>query len=149
MTTQPTAVPDHHVREGADYWASWGSKGWTSVRVIQVKRKWAQVDRVDPRTNLTKKRKAKVRLDELVRRDPKLTGGDKPEVSPSVIFESVRSLREEAEKVETTPVVDAYVEKVPSERDSWGGEQWLALHRKVWDKVNGAGHFDSFESDFA
>lgn len=94
----PTPILPHQVYEGGDYWASWGSKGWTAVRITSVRRKFAQVERINAKTNETKSRTAKVRLDELVRRDPKQKGTDKPEEGPDEVFASVRRLRKEAEE---------------------------------------------------
>lgn len=90
-------IMPYHVTPGADYWAAWGSKGWSAVRVKVVKRKFAKVSRVDPKTNEVKTRTAKVRLDELVKRDPSQEGRDRPEDGPAEVFADVRSHRELAE----------------------------------------------------
>lgn len=84
----------YHIREGGSYWAAWGSKGWTAVRVTSAKRKWANVTRVDPKTDETKRKGAKVRIDEMVKRDPAMKGADKPTIGPAEVFDEVRELRE-------------------------------------------------------
>ncbi len=87
----------YNISPGGDYWASWGSKGWSAVHATHVKRKWVKVNRVDPKTNGVKKRGAKVRADELVKRDPSLEGKDKPTEGPDVVFADVRRHRERAQ----------------------------------------------------
>jgi len=86
-------VPDHLVSEGETYWASWGNKGWSAVRVIQVKRTKAMVERVNPKTNETLPSNATVRLDELVKRNAALLGADKPQRPPASVFKSIRAQR--------------------------------------------------------
>lgn len=104
-----TPIMSHHVYEGADYWASWGNKGWSAVRVLGVKRKFADVERINAKTNKTKSRNAQVRLDEMVKRDPKLKGADKPSNGPAEVFSQVRSNRES--DAEATRQVEAVPEK--------------------------------------
>lgn len=86
-------VPDHLVAEGETYWASWGDKGWSAVKVLQVKRTKAVVERVNPKTNKALPSGATVRLDELVKRDTILLGADKPQRLPVSVFASIRSQR--------------------------------------------------------
>lgn len=83
-------VLPHLVTEGDDYWASWGSKGWTAVKVLQVKTKYAVVQRIDPLTGEVRTAEARVKVDELVKRSPALTGTDKPSRLPSEVFAQVR-----------------------------------------------------------
>jgi hypothetical protein len=83
-------IPPYLVDEGAHYWASWGNKGWTAVRVSQVKTKYAVVQRLNPLTNEVMTESARVKLDELVRRTPALLGEDKPVRGPDVVFAQVR-----------------------------------------------------------
>ena len=82
------------IAEGTDYWASWGSKGWTAVKVLQVKSKYAIVQRMDPLTNEVTTAEARVRLDEMVKRIPELGGTDKPVDGPAEVFASVRRARD-------------------------------------------------------
>ena len=82
------------IAEGADYWASWGSKGWTAVKVLQVKSKYAIVQRIDPLTNEVTTAEARVRLDEMVKRIPELGGTDKPVTGPADVFARVRRVRD-------------------------------------------------------
>lgn len=82
------------IAEGADYWASWGSKGWTAVKVLQVKSKYAIVQRMDPLTNEVTTAEARVRLDEMVKRIPELSGTDKPGTGPADVFAKVRRARD-------------------------------------------------------
>lgn len=84
----------YNISPGGDYWASWGSKGWSAVQATHVKRKWVKVNRMDPKTNEVKKRGARVRADELVKRDPSKCGADKPTEGPDVVFADVRQHRE-------------------------------------------------------
>lgn len=88
-------VPDHLVAEGETYWASWGDKGWSAIRVIQVKRTKAIVERFNPKTNKALPSNATVRLDELVKRDETLLGADKPQKLPASVFMTIRSQRNE------------------------------------------------------
>jgi len=90
-------VMPYNLSIDGDYWASWGSKGWSAVRVNNVKRKFAKVSRVDPKTNEVKKRGAKVRADEMVKRDPSQCGADKPTEGPDVVFADVREYRARTE----------------------------------------------------
>jgi len=136
-------IPPYQVREGADYWAAWGSKGWTAVRVRSAKRKWAFVDRIDPITNEVRSRKAKVRVDELVRREPKLKGKDKPEISPSVVFDDVRSFRaaQKATKLELSNASDEE-DNTPVVRrafEGWAKAQTEEFNRGVWEGLHGKG----------
>ena len=86
-------IPPYLVSEGSHYWASWGNKGWTAVRVSQVKTKYAIVQRIDPLTNEVRTKEARVKLDELVKRNPDLNGEDKPTTGPADVFGRVRSSR--------------------------------------------------------
>ena len=83
-------IPPYLVDEGAHYWASWGNKGWTAVRVSQVKTKYAVVQRLNPLTNEVMTERARVKLDELVKRIPSMLGEDKPTTSPGAVFARVR-----------------------------------------------------------
>ena len=76
------------VAVGGNYWAAWGDTGWSAVRIVRVQRKWAIAQRVRPTTNEVTTKRAKVSLTELMKRDPKLKGRDKPDVPPFVIFEA-------------------------------------------------------------
>jgi hypothetical protein len=148
-------VLKHHVCEGSDYWASWGSKGWTAVRVIQAKRVFANVARINPKTNETKSRNAKVRLDEMVKRDPKKKGKDKPKVSPAVVFEEVRRIRKTQAAVTVTCEPEPEPEPdprpaLPPGRFSHSfatAEEADAFWRKTWDAVHGEGYWDSLPAD--
>ena len=111
-----------NVVEGGDYWAAWGSKGWTAVRVLSAKRKWASVARVNPRTNETKSRNAKVRIDELVVRDPKQKGKDKPSDGPPA-------------EDEPAPRLGAWAGLSPEEVDK--------RQRSIWEKLHGKGSWDN------
>jgi hypothetical protein len=138
-----------NIGEGGHYWASWGSKGWTAVLVISVARKWAKVRRLDPKTGTLKKRTSKVRLDELVKRDPKKKGKDKPKVGPADVFAGVRSSRklaEEAKAAEPEPPIGA-TELTPTHSGHSHNfetpEEAEAFMRKTWDKAFGDGSWDS------
>jgi len=108
-----TPVLPHHIYEGGDYWASWGSKGWTAVRVLNVKRKFADVERINPKTNKTKSRNAQVRLDEMVKRDPKQKGSDKPSEGPGVIFKQIRDDKADEAKARAEEELEEMTYKAP------------------------------------
>lgn len=144
--TQP--VLPWHVYEGAHYWAAWGNKGWTAVTVVAVKRKWAQVTRVDPKTNKPKNRNSKVRLDELVKRDPKKKGKDKPQEGPAAVFAGARASREQ-EAVDKTGT-DGLSTETKTKRNSsnskhieWTDEERNEFFRSTFDAVFGEGWYDS------
>ncbi len=138
-----------HIREGGNYWASWGSKGWTAVLVISVARKWAKVRRLDPKTGALKKRTSKVRLDELVKRDPKQKGRDKPKVGPADVFAGVRSSRARAEEAKAAEPEPTLNETEPTQTHSATSSRWKtpeeaeAFMRMVWDKTFGEGAWDA------
>lgn len=75
-----------HVHVGMPAWAAYGETGWSAVRVLKVRRKNVEVERVKPRTGEVVTRNAKARIDRLVKRDPKLKGKDRPEKPPSEFF---------------------------------------------------------------
>jgi len=99
-------VLSYNVMDGGHYWAAWGKSGWSAVRVLETKRKTAEAERVDPKTGAITTRKAKVRLDRLVRRDPKLKGEDRPGNPPAEVFIEVLSAPEPS-KVEEPKIVSA------------------------------------------
>lgn len=84
-----TPLMPQQVYEGGSYWAGMGDTRWGAVTITSRKRKSATVDRVNPKNNQTTKRGAKVRLDRLVKRDPKKKGKDKPTIPPSEVFAEV------------------------------------------------------------
>jgi len=80
----PKPVSD--VTNGGDYWAPFGKKRWSAVRVISVTNDVAEVNRVDPSSNEPKTRRTKVNATQLVKRDSSLNGDDRPTVEPEAIF---------------------------------------------------------------
>lgn len=78
-------VLEHQVMEGGAYWAAWGDKGWSAVKIISKKRKNAVARRVKPNTGAVI-RETKVRLDRLVKRNPELKGKDRPKETPAEVF---------------------------------------------------------------
>lgn len=95
--SKPDPVLPVHVYEGGHYWAGMGETRWGAVTIIKKKRKSAEVDRVNARTNETTKRGAKVKVDRLVKRDPKQKGKDKPTCPPSEVFVNVAKPEPEPE----------------------------------------------------
>ena len=93
MTDLPQPLFPIHIGAGGTYWAAKGDTKWSAVRVLKVLRVRAEVERVIPRNGNVIHRKGKVRLDELVKRDPKRKGKDKPKAPPAEVFESVRAAR--------------------------------------------------------
>lgn len=102
MTDLPKPLLPIHVGLGGTYWAAKGDTKWSAVRVLKVLRVKADVERVVPRNQEIIHRKGKVKLDELVARDPKLKGKDKPVAPPKEVFADVR---EAHERDKETPVV--------------------------------------------
>jgi len=86
-----------NVRDGGDYWAPFGKKRWSAVRVISVTDGEAEVNRVDASSNEPKSRRTKVDASKLVLRDPARVGEDKPEASPSEVFDRAMTPEEEHE----------------------------------------------------
>lgn len=99
-------VFDHEVCVHGTYWAPFGNKGWSAVRVTKVGYKHAQVDRVKPKTQELIA-KGKVRKDELLKRDAKLGGRDRPQEGPADVFSTYREQREQLEQEEQ----DAKIER--------------------------------------
>lgn len=87
-----------HVYEGMSAWAAYGDTRWSAVRVIKVNRAFAQVERVNPKTGEVVTRQAKARIAELVKRDPKLRGSDKPQVPPAEMFAQERATSQPADE---------------------------------------------------
>ena len=141
---QPVLVV--HVREGADYWAAWGSKGWSAVRVLSVKHKWATVSRIDPRTNEVKRKRSKVRADELVLRDPTKRGEDKPHEGPGMVFKDVRLFRDSESSGELVLSGDGSggeaVVNPNNKFASFTPEEITAWHRDIWDSMFGEGAWE-------
>jgi hypothetical protein len=88
----------HEVIAGGTYWAPYGNKGWSAVQIISKGYKHARVARVRPKTQEVINRKGKVRLDELLRREPKVAGADRPKETPEEIFGVFRAQRKESEE---------------------------------------------------
>jgi hypothetical protein len=81
---------------GKPYWAGMGNTRWSAVQITSIKRKWATADRVNPSSNEVTKRGAKVKVAELVKRDPGRKGKDKPQSPPSEVFAKVREIEAES-----------------------------------------------------
>lgn len=87
------AVIPWMVNEGSHYWSAFGDLRWSAVRILDKGRSRAGAERLDPRNGDVIHRKARVRLDELVKRDPSLHGADKPSVTPAELFSEIRKSR--------------------------------------------------------
>ena len=141
MTDMPTPLLAWQVTNGGTYWASKGNTKWSAVRIIKVSRRWAQVERVVPRNGKIIHRKGKVKLEELVKRDPNLKGKDKPKAPPSEVFAKVREIRAEAKvaakdmpaPIQEVPPVVAPIKRTPAEE---------AAHLKRLEKL-----FEMLEDD--
>lgn len=94
LSEKPYLVLPHMVRPGGNFWAPFGDKGWSAVTINSVSRLWCKATRVKPTTGDVVTTGSKVRRDELVRRNPDMDGRDKPTEPASVVFKSVRDLRE-------------------------------------------------------
>jgi hypothetical protein len=103
MTDLPDPLLPIHVGVGGTYWAAKGDTKWSAVRVLRVLRVKAEVERVIPRNQKIIHRKGKVKLDELVKRDPKLKGKDKPKAPPAEVFKEVREAREKQKQLAAEP----------------------------------------------
>ena len=77
----PMHIPG--VTTDGDYWAPFGKKRWSAVRVVSVKAGVAEVTRVDASSNKPKTRRSKVKVSQLVERDSGLKGTDTPTSTPS------------------------------------------------------------------
>jgi hypothetical protein len=92
------------VMVGRPYWAAFGDRRWSAVQIVTIKRKWANADRVNPSSNQVTKRGARVKVTELVKRDPELKGKDKPQSPPVEVFAKVREVEKPIEPVEEETV---------------------------------------------
>lgn len=81
------------VRPGNTFWAPYGDKGWSAVTILEVGRVWGKAERIKPKTGDVVNRSGRVRLDELLLRDPKVKGADRPTEAPSVMFTKFREER--------------------------------------------------------
>jgi len=95
------------------YWAPWGEDGWSAVLVIRLGRTRVRVERVNPKTQVAAKTKGWTRLDELLKRDPKQAGADRPEEGPAIVFKEVREAR--ANKAAEAFKLKAQAEEAPPE----------------------------------
>ena len=91
-SANPDPVVEWAVRPGSHFWAPYGDERWSAVTVIKKSRIWATTRRVNPKSGQVITRSSKVKVGELVRRDPDLEGKDKPQGSPAEVFEKVREL---------------------------------------------------------
>lgn len=98
--TQGRHVLPHEACVNGTFWAPYGEKGWSAVRIHTVGYKHARVDRVRPKTQEVVTTKGKVRLDELVKRDPNLIGADRPRQTPDEVFATFRRSRAALEEKE-------------------------------------------------
>ena len=83
----------YEVHKNAAYWSPWGEGGWSAVVVHRLGRTRARVERCNPKTQVPAPTKGWARLDEMVRRDPKLKGTDRPEQAPPEVFKDSRAHR--------------------------------------------------------
>lgn len=89
----------HEAYRNGTYWAPFGNKGWSAVTITKLGRLHARVERVNPKTQEVIA-KGKVRMDELLKRDPKKIGIDKPKDTPDVMFAEYREQRAAVEAKE-------------------------------------------------
>ena len=81
------------VQVGNTFWAPYGKKGWSAVRILETGRVWGKAERVKPKTGEVVNRSGRVRLDELLLRDPSVGGVDRPEKTPELVFGAQRESR--------------------------------------------------------
>jgi hypothetical protein len=79
------------VSAGLPAWAAWGDTGWRCVRVLSVGRKFVKIQRENPRTGEIIARRGKARIAEMVKRDPRQRGRDKPGQTPAEMFAQQRA----------------------------------------------------------
>ena len=108
----------HQVSKHGKYWSAMGDTRWSAVQITSISRKWTKATRVNPKTGAVKKKGAKVRIDELLRRDPDLIGADKPEDPPKVVFAEVREARARREKKSEEQLEDTDID---DEMEEFGG----------------------------
>lgn len=116
MSDMPNPILPWQVGTGGTYWAARGDTQWSAVRILAVMRKKAHVERVVPRTGEIIHRKGKVKLDELVKRDPKLKGKDKPKHPPAEVFKRVREVRAEEKREKGAKAPEPVQESIPEEK---------------------------------
>ena len=80
----------HQVYEGLTAWAAWGDTGWRCVRVLSRGWVFAKVQRENPKTGAVLARRGKARIAEMVHRDPRKKGSDKPRQTPAAMFAQAR-----------------------------------------------------------
>lgn len=78
--------PPADVMIGKDFWAPFGTKRWSAVRVLSITDGIAEVTRVNASSNEPKTRRSKVKTARLVKRDPNQKGKDKPAATPEEMF---------------------------------------------------------------
>jgi hypothetical protein len=101
------ALMPHEIHRGGSYWAPWGDSGWSAVVVQRLGHKRARVERVNPRTLEAADTKGWARLDEMVKRDPKAKGKDRPTTPHEELFRDSRVLRlKKAISAPAQPVAD-------------------------------------------
>ncbi len=113
----------HQVYEGLTAWAAWGNTGWRCVRVLSVGRKFVKIQREDPATGRVIARKGKALISEMVYRDPKKRGKDRPTSPPATVFGEQR--RQDLVVPEPTP------EPVPELKPSRAGPREPVNPEKV------------------
>src|SRR3990167_1181484 len=88
---------------GMNAWVAWGDSGWSAIKIVSIGRKYAKVERVNPKTGKFITRKAKAKISELVRRNPRKKGKDKPAAPPKEIFAEQRKQEEAKTKLVSPP----------------------------------------------
>lgn len=129
---KPEPLLPFQVIEGKDYWSAFGDTRWSAVRITTLKRKWATAERVNASSNEATKRGARVKVAELVPRDPKLKGKDKPQSPPSDVF-----ARGRGQKKAIKPQIDDDAPKpVSKERPSSNGTGRQAQLEKLLARLD-------------
>jgi uncharacterized membrane protein len=127
-----------HIYPGMTAWAAWGDTGWSAVRVMTVSKskKNVKVERVDPKTEAPITRRAKAKISELVKRDSKLKGADKPEAPPAEVFAEQRKAEEVVAPppAPTEPAVAPKKALTQEEKDARAEEISKLLHDYFGDK---------------
>lgn len=110
MALRKRILAPFQAQRGANVWAPWGKSGWSAVVIMKAQRKWAKGIRVKPH-NGEETAKGRVPMSQLISRDPKLKGKDRPSLTPAEIFAEPEK---EPEPVEEIPVVPTPPRKTDS-----------------------------------
>jgi len=120
------------VLRGSTVWAPWGKSGWSAVVIKTTSRKWAKGMRVKPH-NEKETAQGRVPMERLIKRDPKLKGKDRPELTPDEIFAKPDKapVEEPPEDYSSTPAAWANTRDAGTHRET-PEQKHRRLHPPGW-----------------